>query len=81
MSASYESLAKLKELYQNRDRRARELKSEGLKIIGYLCCYVPREILTAAELVPYRIMGSEQEPITQADAYYKQHNTYNRCVE
>ncbi len=62
-------LAAAKEIYQNRDRRARELKGEGKNIIGYLCCYPPLEIITAAGAVPYRIMGNVREPVTQADAY------------
>jgi bzd-type benzoyl-CoA reductase N subunit len=45
------------------------LKAEGRKIIGYLCCLVPVELLTAADLVPYRITGSMKEPITQVDSY------------
>jgi len=55
------------EIYTNRDQRARELKAEGKKIIGYPCAYVPLEMLTALDLVPYRIYGSIREPITEAD--------------
>ncbi len=60
---------KVKEIYQHRDQRARELRKEGKKIIGYLCCYVPLEMMTAADVVPYRITGDVKEPITIADAY------------
>ena len=62
-------LARAKEVYENRDRRVGELKAQGKKIIGYLCCYPPQEIMTAAGCVPYRILGRAAEPITQADAY------------
>lgn len=51
----------------NRSRRARELKAAGKKIIGYPCAYVPLEMLTALDLVPYRIYGSIREPVTEAD--------------
>lgn len=63
------SLEEAKALSQKRDRRARELKGEGRRVLGYFCCYLPLEILTAAEVVPYRIMGSIREPVTVADTY------------
>lgn len=62
-------LARLKELYQDRQLRVRELKQQGGKAIGYYCCYPPVELITAAGLIPYRIQGDVKEPITQADAY------------
>ena len=62
-------LARAEQIYHDRGQRARELKAEGRKIIGYLCSLVPVELLTAADLVPYRITGSMKEPITQADSY------------
>lgn len=62
-------LAKVREICQGRDKRARELKSQGKKVVGYFCCYPALEIMTAADIVPYRIMGDPGEPITEADAY------------
>lgn len=53
--------------YQDYGIRARELKSEGKKIIGYCCSFVPVEIITAAGLVPFRIRGDVHEPITKGD--------------
>ncbi|MDD4242624.1 MAG: 2-hydroxyacyl-CoA dehydratase family protein [Smithellaceae bacterium] len=55
-------------LYNERGVRARELRADGHKIIGYFCCFVPDEILAAFDLVPYRIQGSQSEPIDEADA-------------
>jgi len=63
-----EALARVKELYENRGQRVKELKSEGRKIIGYICCYPPAELITAAGCVPFRITGN-LEPVTAADAY------------
>ena len=37
--------------------------------IGYLCAYVPEEIIVAAGMSPYRITGSVDEDLSQADAY------------
>jgi bzd-type benzoyl-CoA reductase N subunit len=45
------------------------LRKEGRKVLGYFCCYLPLELLTAAGVVPYRIMGSISEPTTAADVY------------
>jgi benzoyl-CoA reductase subunit C len=67
MSDKSRGLSKAQEIYLNRSQRARELKATGKKIIGYPCAYVPLEMLTALDLVPYRIYGSIKEPITEAD--------------
>ncbi|MFP3880560.1 MAG: 2-hydroxyacyl-CoA dehydratase subunit D [Dehalococcoidia bacterium] len=53
--------------YQDYGVRARELKNEGRKIMGYMCALAPVEIITAAGLVPFRIKGDVNEPITKAD--------------
>jgi benzoyl-CoA reductase subunit C len=67
MPVNKRGLGKVQEIYSNREQRARELKATGKKIIGYPCAYVPVEMLTALDLVPYRIYGSIREPITEAD--------------
>jgi benzoyl-CoA reductase subunit C len=54
--------------YQDYGSRARELKKQGRKIMGYLCAFTPVEIITAAGFVPFRIKGDVNEPITRADA-------------
>ena len=63
------SLKAAKEIYRNRSKRAKELRSEGKKVMGYFCCYIPLELVTAAGIVPYRIMGDTKEPTTEADTY------------
>lgn len=62
-------LARARALYEGRDLRARELKAEGRKVVGYLCSFAPPEILEAAGVVPFRIRGDVREPVTRADAY------------
>nr|HID59693.1 hypothetical protein [Desulfobacterales bacterium] len=62
-------LARAAEIYQSRDKRARELKADGKKVFGYFCCYPPVELMTALDILPFRIMGDMDEPITVADAY------------
>ena len=62
------AMQKIEDIYNNRGSRARSLRDEGRKVIGYFCCFVPDEIITALDLVPYRIQGSPTEPIDEADA-------------
>lgn len=61
-------MKQIEELYNERGKRARELHQAGRKVIGYFCCFVPDEIITALDMVPYRIQGSPNEPIDEADA-------------
>ena len=63
-----QGLARVREIYQDRSRRVRELRAEGKKVVGYLCIYPVLEMMTALDLVPYRIFGDMREPITKADA-------------
>lgn len=80
-------LARARELYAARDRRARELKAEGRKVVGYLCYFAPPEILEAAGLVPYRIRGDIRQPVTRADEYVEPYgcpfvrNTFDQAVK
>lgn len=66
--AESKGLAKASEIYKNRPQRAKELKAEGKKAIGYLCIYPVLELMTALDLVPYRLFGEMREPITKADS-------------
>lgn len=62
-------LAKAEKYYSDYGSRARELKREGRKVIGYLSALCPVEILTAAGVVPVRLKGNVSEAVTKADAY------------
>ncbi len=64
-----EGLTLMRELYESRDRRARQLREQGKKVVGYFCCYPSLEIMTAAGVVPYRMVGNVKEPITRADTH------------
>jgi benzoyl-CoA reductase subunit C len=67
MSDKNKGLSKVREIYLDTSRRARELKAAGRKVIGYPCVYVPLEMLAALDLVPYRTCGDIKEPVTEAD--------------
>ena len=62
-------LEKAGQICRDKSLRARQLRKEGRKILGYMCAFPPLEFLTALDTVPHRIMGNVQEPITKADAY------------
>jgi benzoyl-CoA reductase subunit C len=61
-------LSLVEQCYQQYGARADELKGQGKGIMGYLCAFVPLEIITAAGFIPFRIIGDVNEPITKADA-------------
>ena len=62
-------LATVEKYYTQYGIRARELRAEGNKVIAYLTALGPVEIMTAAGVVPFRLKGFVDEPITKADAH------------
>jgi benzoyl-CoA reductase subunit C len=67
MSEQTGSMSSVDKLYEDYGLRARELSQEGKKIIGYICSFVPLEMITAAGCVPFRMRGDIREPITKGD--------------
>jgi benzoyl-CoA reductase subunit C len=53
--------------YNDYGLRAKELKKEGKKMIGYICSFVPLEIISASGCIPFRVRGNIHEPITKGD--------------
>ncbi len=51
-----------KRIYENRHEYIKEWKGKNpdRKILGYLCTYMPEEILYAADVLPIRILGSHE---------------------
>jgi len=60
-------LNKVEKYYKDYGLRARELNKKGEKIVGYICSFVPLEIITAAGCIPFRVRGNIEEPITKGD--------------
>ena len=67
MSNQTSVMSKVDRYYNDYGLRAKELSREGKKIIGYVCSFVPLEMITAAGCVPFRVRGDIREPITQGD--------------
>jgi len=58
----------------------KDWKDEEKKVVGYVCSYLPEEILYAADILPYRISGKGVDDTSQADAYLTRVNcTFSRC--
>lgn len=56
-------------------------RESGRPVIGYLCCFAPPEIISAAGAIPYRITGRPGDPTAEADAYLEPYGcTYVRNV-
>ena len=68
MSEKIGVMSKVDRYYEDYGLRAGELSREGKKIIGYICSFVPLEMITAAGCVPFRVRGNIREPITKGDA-------------
>ncbi|HOJ43215.1 MAG TPA: 2-hydroxyacyl-CoA dehydratase family protein [Syntrophorhabdaceae bacterium] len=62
-------LAKAENFYSDYGARAKALKAQGKKVIGYISALGPVEVLTAAGVVPFRLKGNVDEAITKGDAY------------
>lgn len=60
-------MARVEEVFRDRTGRARELKAQGRKVIGYLCSFAPVEIMTAAGVVPFRMAGNMRKQAELAD--------------
>lgn len=60
-------LSVLKKYYQEYGKRAEALREQGFRFMGYLCAFVPLEIIHAAGFIPFRIKGDVKEPVTKAD--------------
>lgn len=65
-----EILAEFRQIFENRHQRCQELKNQGKRFIGWVCTYVPEEIIHAAGFVPVRVLGGTGDtPIADAHLY------------
>ncbi|MFO8102387.1 MAG: 2-hydroxyacyl-CoA dehydratase family protein [Dehalococcoidia bacterium] len=60
-----------------------EWKSQGKKVVGFFCTYVPEEILYAAGIFPYRVRAAGCTNTNSADVYMSQVNCsfVRSCLE
>lgn len=75
-------IAEFQQALANRYRIMEEQKEQGKRIIGWLCLYVPEEILHAAGAFPVRIMGGARETPTANSYLYSTNCSFVRnCLE
>jgi benzoyl-CoA reductase/2-hydroxyglutaryl-CoA dehydratase subunit BcrC/BadD/HgdB len=53
----------------NRTKWALEWRRQGGKVVGLLCSYVPEELIYAAGVLPWHIMGTDQANTSRALVY------------
>ncbi|MBW1819168.1 MAG: 2-hydroxyacyl-CoA dehydratase, partial [Deltaproteobacteria bacterium] len=62
-------LERVDDIYERRHAIGKELAQTGREVIGYLCYFAPPELITAAGMIPYRILGRMGDDITESDNY------------
>lgn len=75
-SAAEDALTVMTEHYRQASRSALEWKASGGRVVGYFCDAMPRELIRAAGLFPYRVAGdgraSRDESRVLVDPYMQQ---------
>jgi bcr-type benzoyl-CoA reductase subunit C len=76
-----EELVELAEVPYN--RTVKDWKEKGGKVVGFICSYIPEEILHAGGILPYRLSPTGCTETTEADAYMSHFNcTFARsCLQ
>ncbi|MGD2127301.1 MAG: 2-hydroxyacyl-CoA dehydratase family protein [Desulfobacteraceae bacterium] len=67
MNEESKVMSKVQSYYEDYGARAKELSAQSKKAIGYVCSFVPLEMITAARCIPFRVRGDIHEPITKGD--------------
>jgi benzoyl-CoA reductase subunit C len=70
------------ERYSKRYQMLQKMKAQGKRIIGWVCTYVPEEIIHAADMHPFRIVGRESDtPMANAYLYSNNCSFVRSCLE
>ena len=70
-----------RDIVDNRHRHAQDLKErKGKKIIGYMCSYVPEEIIYAAGGIPIRLFTNEEPPSLADNFMQNYYCTFARSI-
>jgi bzd-type benzoyl-CoA reductase N subunit len=64
---AFEELAEVARTLENSHVDA--WKRHGKKVVGFVCSYMPEEILCALDILPYRITGKGVQDTSHADSY------------
>jgi len=64
------TIEKINDIFDNPHQIIDRWKTNGKKVVGYRCLYVPEEIIHAAGMLPFPTFGTPQ-PIKKADSYFQ----------
>ncbi|OGW15725.1 MAG: hypothetical protein A3G93_08590 [Nitrospinae bacterium RIFCSPLOWO2_12_FULL_45_22] len=79
---SMTTIKKFEDTFTQRDMLARKWKQEGRALMGWVCTYVPEEIIYAAGALPIRVLGGAQEtPLADATLYSNACSFIRNCLE
>jgi benzoyl-CoA reductase subunit C len=65
--SAFQELAEISSALENRHVDA--WKRDGKKVVGFVCSYLPEEILAAVDILPFRITGKGVQDTSHADSY------------
>jgi benzoyl-CoA reductase subunit C len=73
---------KFSEACANKYADLKKRREQGQKLVGWMCIYVPEEILAAAGIIPVRVMGgAERTPLADAHLYTNACSFVRSCLE
>ncbi len=56
------------------NKHVRTFKNQGGKVVGYFCAAMPAEMITAADMLPFRIRATGSEGTELSDSYFSSLN-------
>ncbi|WP_342770238.1 MULTISPECIES: 2-hydroxyacyl-CoA dehydratase family protein [unclassified Methanoculleus] len=65
-----ETLTAISDAVKRRPAELAEMRKNGSKVVGYLCCYIPEEIVHALGLVPIRLGIGGNERLVELGGHY-----------
>lgn len=75
------SLSKLETLLKDREKEIRRLRQNGIKVVGYVCCKTPVEIIHALGLLPIRLGRASEEDMALGKEFIHQFTCpYIKCI-
>jgi benzoyl-CoA reductase/2-hydroxyglutaryl-CoA dehydratase subunit BcrC/BadD/HgdB len=60
----------IQEAVKRRPAELAEARKNGSKVVGYLCCYIPEEIVHALDLIPVRLGIGGNERLVELGGHY-----------
>ncbi|ACL16490.1 2-hydroxyacyl-CoA dehydratase subunit D [Methanosphaerula palustris] len=65
-----ETITAIQDAVNRRPAELAEARKNGSKVVGYLCCYIPEEIVHALDLIPVRLGIGGNERLVELGGHY-----------